>query len=386
MPGNSIGLLFRVTTFGESHGPLVGAVIDGCPAGLPILLDFIRDELRLRRPGSSSLVTPRSEPDEPVIVSGVYNGRSTGAPIAILIHNRDVRSEHYEEIKSKPRPGHADLAWIHRYGRENWDYRGGGRMSGRETAARVAAGAIAKLLLFTRGVVIASHLVQIGKVRIDKHVSLEDALRARRTDVRVADPELAERAAEEVREAASQGDSVGGVVEVIVGNAPLGLGDPVFDKLKADLAKALMSIPGAVGFEVGAGFRLAGMRGSAARDPIVLDEHGHPVSRCEMSGGFLGGMSCGHELRFRVAFKPTSSIRVPGQTVDLDSGEPTTVFVKGRHDPCIALRAAIVAEAMTAIVLADHVLRAGLVSPVRVSEEEAERAVDEAKRYMALGG
>ncbi len=367
MGGNTFGTLFRVTTWGESHGKALGAVIDGCPAGVPLSEKDLRIELALRRPGRR-YTTPRRESDEPQILSGVFNGKTTGMPISVVVWNKDVVSDYYERIKETPRPGHADLAYIKKYGYEHWDYRGGGRASGRETVGRVIAGAVAKKLLSCLGVLITGYVVELGGATFPRARDPQEGLKARLSPFRVIDGD--EKAEEILKEVLKNKDSVGGVVEVKAWNVPAGLGEPVFDKLKADLAKAMMSVPAAVGFEVGAGFSLARMRGSEARDKIV-PSIGEPVLEGEKAGGMLGGISVGGTVTVRVAFKPTSSIMIPEKTVNIKTLEEVDVEVPGRHDPAIALRAVAVAEAMAAIVLADHALRAGLLNPIRVEWNEA---------------
>jgi len=369
MPGNSFGLLFRITTFGESHGPAVGVVIDGVPAGLPLSKEDIWLELKLRRPGQY-LTSPRQETDEPEIISGVFNGRTTGSPVAIIIRNRDVASSYYEEIRFKPRPLHADLPAYMKYGVDSWDYRGGGRLSARETAARVAAGAIAKKLLCARGVIVVSYLYSIGDIRLERRPqSPEEALRARLSPVKCPDPDLEVKITSFLKEVQESGDSVGGVVETLVFNVPPGLGDPVFDKLKADLAKAMLSIPGCLAFELGDGIELSRKRGSEVDEAIIVR---NGVLRWEknVQGGIIGGLSTGEIIRFRVYFKPTSSIKKPQRTVDLETYRETTIVVKGRHDPCIAIRAVPVVEAMTAIVLVDHMMRTGYISTDKLTLQE----------------
>ncbi len=376
--GSSFGVALKVTTFGESHGPAIGVVIDGVPAGLPLSQRDILKELLLRRPGHR-WATQRREPDIPEIISGVFEGRTTGHPIAVLVWNRDVDSRPYEEVRCKPRPGHADLAYILKYGWENWDYRGGGRASGRETVARVAAGAVAKKLLLAIGVRVYGRLASIGGLELVdpfKEPRPEELVAARHSPLRVHDPILEEKVARMIEDARRSGDSLGGVVEVVAFGVPPGLGDPVFDKLKADLAKALMSIPAAVGFEVGLGFRLASMKGSEARDPIrLVDGEPRPVGQAH--GGMLGGVSVGTPIRVRVAFKPTSSIPRPIETWNVCEDKPDTITVKGRHDPALVVRAVAVAEAMTALVLADHALRNALIPPNRLEQRHVE-AVEEA--------
>ncbi len=351
------GTIFRVATWGESHGKAIGVVIDGVPPGLPVNKDEIWRELALRRPGRR-FTSPRNEADEPEILSGVFNGYTTGTPISIVIWNKDVISKYYEEIKRTPRPGHADLAYIRKYGFEHWDYRGGGRASGRETASRVAAGAIAKKLLACLGICVFGSVVRIGGLEIRGIGSVEDGRKARASPYRVVEgDEMVERV---LKDALSESESVGGIVEVRTFNLPAGLGEPVFDKLKADLAKALMSIPAATAFEVGAGFKVADMKGSEVRDPIVLRD-GFTVED-RTSGGMLGGISVG-DIRVKVAFKPTTSIIKPQKSVDVITLEEREVSVKGRHDPALVIRAVSVAEAMVAIVLADHLLRSRYLPP-----------------------
>ncbi len=369
MPGNSFGLLFRITTFGESHGPAIGVVIDGVPAGLPLTSDDIYQELKLRRPGTR-FTSPRKEQDIPEILSGVFEGKTTGSPIAIIIRNVDVDSRPYEIIRYRPRPGHADLPYVMKYGWDCWDYRGGGRASARETAARVAAGAVAKKLLCAQGVIVVSYLKCVGDECIDERPeNVEDALRARISPLKVPYPEYEQKFEKIIQEVQAAGDSVGGCVETLVFNVPPGLGEPVFDKLKADLAKAMMSIPGSLGVEFGEGITLAKKRGSQVMDELIYD--GLRVRWVKnVQGGIIGGLSTGEIIYFRVYFKPTSSIRIPQKTIDLRTLKPTTIQVQGRHDPCIAIRAVPVVEAMTAIVLADHMLRSGYISADRLTLRE----------------
>ncbi|MFP3260373.1 MAG: chorismate synthase [Sulfolobus sp.] len=380
MPGNSFGKLFRITTFGESHGPMVGVVIDGVPAGLYLSKEDIAFELEFRRPGKR-MVSGRREKDEPEIVSGIYNGRTTGAPITIIIKNTDVISSLYEEVHYKPRPGHADLPYIMKYGYENWDYRGGGRASARETASRVAAGAIAKKLLMLTETWIAGHLKSLGPIELNEDVTFEEALCSKYSTVRASKKWLEEKYEELIKQATVEGDSWGGVAEIIVKNPPIGLGEPVFDKLKADLAKALLSIPAVVGFEYGLGFKMAKMKGSEANDEIVL-KNGKLGWKYNNSGGILGGLSNGEDIILRCAFKPTSSIRKPQKTIDLRTYEETTISVIGRHDPAVAIRGVSVAEAMVALTIADHAMRAGYIPSVKLSEEQAKLIEERWKKYM----
>ncbi len=349
MSGNTFGVLFNVTTFGESHGPGVGCVIDGCPPGLKLDEKLIQKELDRRRPGQSEITTSRSETDRCEVLSGVFEGVTTGAPIAVLLRNKDVDSSSYEEIKELYRPGHADFTYQARYGIR--DHRGGGRSSGRETAARVAAGAVAKTLLADKGIEIYGHTLEIGGIEAGEFKRTE----IERNPVRCADSGAAKKMQEAVEKARKEGDSLGGVVEVVASGAPAGLGDPVFSKLDADIAGALMSIGAVKGVELGAGFGAARMRGSEMNDPIVKRK-GRIRMPSNRAGGVLGGISTGEDIIARIAVKPTPSVSKKQKTVDL-KGNSRTVEIKGRHDPCICPRIVPVAEAMLAIVLADHLLR-----------------------------
>ncbi len=354
MPGNSFGQLFRITTFGESHGPALGVVVDGCPPDLALGEEDLRPDLARRRPGQSELTTSRSERDEPRIVSGVFEGRTTGTPICILFENTDARSRDYDRIAGAYRPGHADYTYDAKYGRR--DHRGGGRASARETVARVAAGAIARKLLLRDGIRVVGYTQRIGDVVYSApdpsaltHADVD------RHDVRCPDPTTAERMAELVRDVKKDGDSIGGVAEFVAVNCPPGLGEPVFDKLKASLAAALLSIPAVVGFEYGSGFAAASMRGSEHNDPFVPTDLGTGTSS-NRHGGMLGGISSGQPIILRAVVKPTSSIPREQRTVTRD-GEETTIRVTGRHDPCLIPRFVPIGEAMIALVLIDHLLR-----------------------------
>lgn len=379
MPGNSFGKIFKVTTFGESHGVLIGVVVDGVPAGLPLTEDDINFELKFRRPGAL-YTSPRIEEDKARIVSGVLNGRTTGAPIAIVVENRDVDTSYYEEIKYTPRPNHADMAYIFRYGFENWDYRGGGRASGRETVARVAAGAIAKKLLMLIGTQVASCVESIGEATIDGDIDFENALKSRLLSTRACRKEYDEKFRVLLELISSEGDSVGAVIRGIVIDVPRGLGEPVFDKVKADLAKAMFSIPGVVGFEIGLGFNAALKRGSEVMDEIVV-MNGDIRWKKNIYGGILGGVTTGEPIVFRVAFKPTSSLKKPVRTVDLRTMKEVEIVVRGRHDPCIGIRGAAVVEAMTALVLVDHAMRSGLIPTTKLSQKDIEIISERWERY-----
>jgi len=379
MPGNSFGKIFKVTTFGESHGVLIGVVVDGVPAGLPLTEDDINFELKFRRPGAL-YTSPRMEEDKARIVSGVLNGRTTGAPVAIVVENRDVDTSYYEEIKYTPRPNHADMAYIFRYGFENWDYRGGGRASGRETVARVAAGAIAKKLLMLIGTQVASCVESIGEETINRDIDFENALKSRLLPTRACRKEYDEKFRALLELISSEGDSVGAVIRGIVIDVPRGLGEPVFDKVKADLAKAMFSIPGVVGFEIGLGFNAALKRGSEVMDEIVV-MNGDIRWKKNIYGGILGGVTTGEPIVFRVAFKPTSSIKKPMRTVDLRTMKEVEIVVRGRHDPCIGIRGAAVVEAMAALVLVDHAMRSGLIPTTKLSQKDIEIISERWERY-----
>lgn len=360
---NSLGRIFRITSFGESHGRCVGVVVDGCPAGLRLTDQDIQGELDRRRPGQSRLTTSRAEEDRVEVLSGVFNGHTTGAPICMLTWNRDRDSSGYEERRWTPRPGHADYTAHVRYGGYN-DYRGGGRFSGRITAGYVMAGAVAKKLLKeTMGVEVLAHTVEVGGVRAGR-TSVEGIRdNVENNPVRCADPEAAEKMSSVIAQAASEGDSVGGAVECIALNLPPGVGEPVFDSLEGEVSKALFAIPGvkAVGFGLGAGH--ASMRGSESNDAFTVKDGGI-VTETNNSGGILGGISTGMPVTCTVTFKPTPSIRKPQRTVNIKTMEEATLTVEGRHDPCIVPRAVPVVEGMVAVVLADHVMRAGLIPKV----------------------
>lgn len=360
--GNSIGKSFRVITFGESHGRCVGVVVDGCPPGLSIEEERIQSELDRRRPGRSMVTTGREEGDKVEVLSGIFRGFTTGAPICMLVWNRSFDSSEYERRRFTPRPGHADYTAFLKYGGFN-DYRGGGRFSGRITASYVMAGAVAKRLLEELNIEVLAHTTEIGRVRSEKKGP--DEIRANRelNLVRCADPEAAEGMVKAIKEARAEGDSLGGVVECVAFNVPAGLGEPVFETLEGDLSKALFSIPAVKGVEFGAGFSLARLKGSHSNDPFILRD-GRIATETNRSGGILGGISSGMPIVCRVAVKPTPSIEKTQKTVDLRSMSSTTLEVRGPHDPCIVPRAVPVVESVVAIILADHVLRAGLLPTV----------------------
>ncbi|HTX44458.1 MAG TPA: chorismate synthase [Methanocella sp.] len=359
---NTFGRLFRLTTFGESHGPAVGAVVDGCPAGLELNEKDVQAELDKRRPGQSAVSSKRSEPDRVEILSGLFEGRTTGAPIAMLIRNVDVDSSAYEDIKDLLRPGHADHGYLAKYGFR--DYRGGGRSSGRETAGRVMGGAVAKKLLSLKGIGVHAHTASIYDVRAG-NVTLEEMIKNTYTNsVRCADLSIIGAMEEAILMAKRAGDSVGGTVEVVATGVPPGLGEPVFGKLDACLASALMGIGAVKGVEIGLGFGSATIRGSEMTDEFLMD--GGIRTYTNNAGGILGGISTGMPIVCRVAVKPTPSISKPQRTVNVKTMEAAVIEIKGRHDPSIVPRAVPVVEAMVALVLADHMLLGGRIGPDRV--------------------
>jgi chorismate synthase len=361
MSGNTFGSLFRITTWGESHGPGVGVVIDGCPAGMALDETDIQKELNRRRPGQSDITTQRKEEDKAEILSGVFSGKTTGVPISIMVKNLDVDSSKYEELKNTPRPGHADLTYELKYGLRDW--RGGGRSSARETIGRVAAGAVAKKLLLLRGIEVLGHVVELGGIRA-KPVSIEDIRKnTEKNPVRCADMEAAVEMRAMIHAARSEGDSVGGIVEIIGIGIPAGVGEPVFDKLSAELARGLMSIGAVKGVEFGAGFKCAQMKGSRMNDTIALCSD-KISTLTNNAGGMLGGISNGEPIICRIAVKPTPSISKEQRTVDMSNMKDTRIKITGRHDPSIPPRIVPVAEAMVALVLVDQMMRGGFINPV----------------------
>lgn len=356
MAGSTLGQLFKISTFGESHGFGIGVIIDGCPANLPIDLEYIQSELDLRRPGQSKITTQRKESDTVQVLSGIFEGKSTGTPIALLIPNEDQRSKDYSHNKDIYRPSHADYTYDAKYGIR--DYRGGGRSSARETAARVAAGAIAKLLLKQHGIAIFAHVSAVGTIEAPNLSDLSiDELYLQREEniVRCADPATAHQMIDCIDQIRKEGDTIGGKVSCIIRNCPAGLGEPVFDKLHAELGKAMLSINAVHGFEYGSGFSGSEMRGSEHND-IFIPDGTNPRTLTNFSGGIQGGISNGMEINFRVAFKPVATIMHNQQTINA-AGEASEIKGKGRHDPCVVPRAVVIVEAMAALVLADQLLR-----------------------------
>lgn len=346
MAGNSIGQHFRVTTFGESHGKALGCIVDGCPPGLQISEEDLQKDLDRRRPGTSRYTTARREPDEVEILSGVFEGQTTGTSIGLMIKNTDQRSKDYSEIMDKFRPGHADYTYHQKYGVR--DYRGGGRSSARETAMRVAAGGIAKKYLKQEfGIEIRAYLSQMGDVKIDK----VDWDEIENNPFFCPDIDKVDALDELIRDLKKQGDSIGAKLSVVATNVPVGLGEPIFDRLDADIAHALMGINAVKGVEIGDGFAVATQKGSQHRDEMTPQGF-----KSNHAGGILGGISSGQDIVASIALKPTSSITVPGETINRQ-GESTSLITKGRHDPCVGIRAVPIVEAMLAIVLMDHLLR-----------------------------
>lgn len=356
MAGNSFGDLFRITTFGESHGKAIGVIIDGCPSNIDIDESFIQSELDKRKPGQSKITTQRKESDTAQILSGIFDGKTTGTPISIVIPNEDQRSKDYSHISDKYRPSHADYTYQMKYGIR--DYRGGGRSSARETAARVAAGAIAKLFLKKHGIEIFAHVSGVGEIEAPNLnvQNLSKALEDRENNiVRCADPATANEMINFIDTIRKNGDTVGGRISTIIRGVPVGLGEPVFDRLHAELGKAMLSINAVHGFEYGSGFEGSKLKGSEHND-IFTTENNKVVTKTNYSGGIQGGISNGMDITFKVAFKPVATIMRDQATLN-QNGEETTIGGKGRHDPCVVPRAVIIVEAMAALVIADQLLK-----------------------------
>ena len=347
MSGNSYGKLFTLSTFGESHGPALGCVIDGCPPGIEISEADLQVDLDRRKPGTSRHTTQRREPDEVRILGGVFEGKTTGTSIGLLIENTDQRSKDYSNIKDSFRPAHADYTYHHKYGIR--DYRGGGRSSARETAMRVAAGAIAKKVLASEGIQIRGYLSQLGPIAIDP--SRFDWDQVDQNPFFSPDAQAAEEMAEYMDALRKEGNSVGAKISVVASGVPVGLGEPIFDRLDADLAHSLMSINAVKGVEIGDGFACVAQKGTEHRDEMTPDGF-----LSNHAGGVLGGISSGQDIIAHIALKPTSSMRLPGRSIDVH-GNPIEVVTKGRHDPCVGIRATPIAEAMMALTLVDHLLR-----------------------------
>lgn len=378
MGSNSFGTIFKITTWGESHGPSIGVVIDGCPAGLELTEEEIQKELLLRQPGNNPYTSPRLESDLVEILSGVFEGRTTGAPISFLIHNCDADSSRYEPIKELLRPGHANFTYLEKYG--IFDYRGGGRASARETATRVAAGAVAKKILLHHGIKLTAYIKEVGGICMPEFAL--DKLEEQREEIRKSpvfcpDRKSSEQIMQKIEKVMQEGDSLGGIIECIGSFLPVGLGDPIYEKLEANLAKAMLTIPACRGFELGAGFQSARMKGSEHNDAFTTDSEGRVVTKTNHAGGILGGISTGMPLIFRVAFKPTSSIKKVQESVDTQGrSREFTLPAGSRHDPCLALRAVPVVEAMAALVLVDALLMhrsCALVEQTRAERQEGDK-------------
>lgn len=354
MAGNSFGQLFRITTFGESHGGMVGVVVDGCPPGIKISEDEIQKDLDRRKPGQSSITTPRKEKDKIKIMSGVFEGKTTGTPILLLSSNEDIQPEDYQEMKGLFRPGHADFTYTNKYGFRDW--RGSGRASARETLARVAAGAIAKKYLKEKlGIEFLSFVEQVGNIKTNIDFNSVKMREIESNIVRCPDPEIAREMIALIEKIRAEGDSIGGVIRGVIKNVPIGLGEPVFDKLNADLGKAMLSINAVKGFEIGSGFEGTKLKGSQHNDSFYI-ENGKVKTKTNNAGGILGGISNGETIYFRVAFKPVSTIRKEQQTLTTNKEEVTLKAV-GRHDPCVLPRAIPIIDAMAALVIIDHYLK-----------------------------
>jgi chorismate synthase len=359
---SSLGKLFTITSFGESHGRCVGAVIDGCPAGLDITEADIQSELDIRKPGGSPAVTARKEADKVEIISGTFNDKTTGAPVCLVVWNKDIDSSEYEKNRFLPRPGQADYTAFMKYGGFN-DYRGGGRFSGRLTASLVMGGAVAKKVLNLLAIDILAHTVAIGGISAEVRSLQEIKENREKNTLRCADPKAAQEMARAIEIVKKEGDSLGGIIEGIALNVPVGLGEPLFDTLSSELAKAMLSIPAVKGVEFGSGFSTASKKGSENNDPFTIKD-GQIVTVTNNAGGILGGISNSMPLVLRVVIKPTPSIAQSQRTVNIKSMENTTLTVKGRHDACIVPRAVVVVEAMMAITMCDLAMRAGLIPRV----------------------
>lgn len=353
MAGNTFGKLFTLTTFGESHGEALGGIVDGCPAGVKIDLEFIASELGRRRPGQSHIVTQRRESDKVEFLSGIFEGKTMGTPIGFIIRNEDQRSKDYEHNADVYRPSHADYTYDAKYGLR--DHRGGGRSSARETVCRVVAGAIAKIILKEYSISINAYTSQVGDIKLLKNYQDLDLSKTDENVVRCPDKLIGDTMIQKIEQVRKSGDTIGGVVSCVIKGMPIGLGEPVFDKLHADLGKAMLSINAVKGFEYGSGFEGVKMNGSQHNDIFVSDKEGIST-KSNHSGGIQGGISNGDDIYFRVAFKPVATIMQKQDTVN-SKGEAAEIMGKGRHDPCVLPRAVPVVEAMAALVLADHLLR-----------------------------
>lgn len=355
MPGNSFGTIFKLSNFGESHGPAIGGIIEGCPAGLTIDLGTIQQELSRRRPGQSIVTTERNEKDEVEFLSGIFDNVTTGSPIGFVIRNTDHRSKDYEQLKDLYRPSHADFTYEAKYG---WrDHRGGGRSSARETATRIVAGAIAKQILLKQNIIIQAFVKQVGAVKLDKNFDELDLHLTEKSMVRCPDTNTSEKMIEAIEIVKKQGDTLGGVIQCVALNLPVGLGEPVFDKLPALLSHAMLSINAAKGFEIGAGFSFADKKGSEMNDAFFMSDNNKIKTKTNYSGGVQGGISNGMPLYFNVVFKPVSTVKIKQETINR-AGTKEDFTTEGRHDPCVVPRAVPIVEAMAALVLTDCLLLA----------------------------
>ena len=347
MAGNTFGNIFKVTTFGESHGPALGGVIDGCPPGITLDLKLIENEMQRRKPGQSSIVTQRKEEDSVTFYSGIFEGKTTGTPIGFLIHNKDQKSKDYSHIKKTYRPSHADYVYDKKYGHR--DYRGGGRSSARETACRVVAGAIAKQII--KEIKITAFVSSVGEIKVDKNYKSLDFSNIEKNPVRCADPDAAIVMEKYIKEIRKEGDTIGGIVTCVIENCPIGIGEPVFDKLHAELGKAMLSINAVKGFEFGSGFNGTKLKGSEHNDSF----ESNGTTKTNNSGGIQGGISNGMDIYFNIAFKPVATIMKSQKTIDSNNNE-VEMSGKGRHDPCVVPRAVPIVEAMSALVILDYIL------------------------------
>ena len=362
---NKIGEKFQITSFGSSHGHAVGAIVDGCPANLELSAEDIQKELDKRKPGTSSVTTPRKESDEVQILSGIFEGKTDGTPITGVVFNKNQHSKDYSMFKDTPRPSHGDYGWMTKYG--NYDYNGGGRGSGRVTIGHVIGGAVAKKLLETQNIEIISHVTQIGDIKAKKIPYDEIKKNIEMNPVRCADLEAAKEMEELIVAKKQEGDSVGGIVETIAINIPAGLGEPIFERLDGDLARILMNIGAVKGVEIGLGFDVANKSASEINDEYYIEDN-TVKTKTNNSGGIIGGMSNGMPIISRIAVKPTPSISKCQDSINLEKMENKKIEIKGRHDPCICPRVTIVAESSTAIILADHMIRSGFINPSNLNE------------------
>ncbi len=364
MASNTTGEIFKVTTFGSSHGRALGATVDGCPAGLELTAEDIQEELNRRRPGTSNLTTARDEKDRVEILSGIFNDKTDGTPITAIVRNNDQISKNYDNLKNNPRPGHGDYCWYKKFG--NYDYRGGGRGSGRITIGHVIGGAVGKKLLSLHDITVTAHVISIHNCKTERKFTLDEIKEnITRNNVRCADLEKAKEMEDIILKAKSEGNSVGGVVEIIIDNLPVGLGQPVFDKLDGDLAKALMNIGAVKGVEVGSGFDSTFLTGKEFNDKYYV-ENDKILTKTNNCGGILGGMSNGMPVVLRIAVKPTPSVSGIQESVNLENNTASSIEIEGRHDPCICPRVTAVAESSCSIVLADHMIRAGFIHPDKI--------------------